>query len=343
MFLGDLVDRGPNTPNVVRLVQGMVEAGTALCVTGNHENKLVRKLSGRDVQMTHGLPETMAQLEGESEQSLEDLRGLPRRTAQPLRPGRRQAGGGARRSPGRIPRTGLGAGPELALYGETTGEQTSTACRSATTGRPTTGVTAMVVYGHTPVPEAEWVNRTICIDTGASSAGNSPLSAIPRTNLVSVDAAKVYYEPVRPLDSQTERGDLLDITDVTGKRIVETSLGGPDHHPRGELGCRPRDHEPLRGRSPLDHLPSPDHVARGDFRAGWIPRASRRSVRLLLKARSGSGRLRSQAHGFPCNRHRRPGMPRAQPNASRLRTAQPGRSSPEPDGPSSTRERRPRK
>jgi protein phosphatase len=25
---------------------------------------------------------------------------------------------------------------------------------------------AMVVYGHTPVPEAEWINNTICLDTG---------------------------------------------------------------------------------------------------------------------------------------------------------------------------------
>ena len=65
IFLGDLVDRGPDTPGVLRLVMGMVEAGTALCVPGNHDAKLVRKLKGRDVQITHGLAESLQQLDRE--------------------------------------------------------------------------------------------------------------------------------------------------------------------------------------------------------------------------------------------------------------------------------------
>ena len=65
VFLGDLVDRGPYIPAVLRLVMGMVEAGTALCVPGNHDVKLVRKLKGKDVQITHGLAESLAQLEAE--------------------------------------------------------------------------------------------------------------------------------------------------------------------------------------------------------------------------------------------------------------------------------------
>ena len=62
VFVGDLVDRGPDSPGVLRLVMGMVAAGTAICVPGNHEQKLARKLNGRNVQLTHGLPETLAQL-----------------------------------------------------------------------------------------------------------------------------------------------------------------------------------------------------------------------------------------------------------------------------------------
>ncbi|MCY3737750.1 MAG: AAA family ATPase, partial [Gemmatimonadaceae bacterium] len=65
VFLGDLVDRGPRSPEVLRLAMSMVEAGTALCVPGNHDVKLVRKLQGRDVQVTHGLAETLEQLERE--------------------------------------------------------------------------------------------------------------------------------------------------------------------------------------------------------------------------------------------------------------------------------------
>src|SRR5947199_718203 len=38
VFVGDLVDRGPQTPPVLRLVMGMVAAGSALCVPGNHDD-----------------------------------------------------------------------------------------------------------------------------------------------------------------------------------------------------------------------------------------------------------------------------------------------------------------
>ncbi len=65
VFLGDLVDRGPDIPGVLRLVMGMVAAGTALCVPGNHEIKLMRKLRGRDVKVSHGLAQSLEQLERE--------------------------------------------------------------------------------------------------------------------------------------------------------------------------------------------------------------------------------------------------------------------------------------
>jgi protein phosphatase len=65
VFLGDLVDRGPNSPAVLRLVMSMVEQGGALCVPGNHDVKLMRKLRGRDVRITHGLAETLSQMEPE--------------------------------------------------------------------------------------------------------------------------------------------------------------------------------------------------------------------------------------------------------------------------------------
>src|SRR5204863_5331039 len=63
IFLGDLVDRGPDSPAVLRLVMEMVEAGTAFCLPGNHDDKLRRKLKGRNVQLRHGLAETLEQLE----------------------------------------------------------------------------------------------------------------------------------------------------------------------------------------------------------------------------------------------------------------------------------------
>jgi protein phosphatase len=68
VFLGDLVDRGPDTAGVLRTVMAMAEAGSALCVPGNHESKLLRALRGRDVRVSHGLAESLAQLEGETDE-----------------------------------------------------------------------------------------------------------------------------------------------------------------------------------------------------------------------------------------------------------------------------------
>ena len=66
VFVGDLVDRGPATPDVLRLAMTMVDAGQAFCVPGNHDIKLVKALKGRDVQLTHGLAESIQQLEKET-------------------------------------------------------------------------------------------------------------------------------------------------------------------------------------------------------------------------------------------------------------------------------------
>ena len=55
VFVGDLVDRGPDSPGVLRLVMTMVRDGIALCVAGNHDQKLSRALRGRDVKVGHGL------------------------------------------------------------------------------------------------------------------------------------------------------------------------------------------------------------------------------------------------------------------------------------------------
>src|SRR5207247_897601 len=66
VFVGDLVDRGPKIPQVLKLVMNAVASDAALCLPGNHDVKLMRKLKGRDVQVTHGLAESLAQLERET-------------------------------------------------------------------------------------------------------------------------------------------------------------------------------------------------------------------------------------------------------------------------------------
>jgi protein phosphatase len=92
----------------------------------------------------------------------------------------------------------------------------------------------MVVYGHTPVPEPEWLNNTICIDTGCVFGGKLTALRYPEKELVSVPALKTYYEPAKPflraedqapaLTAQQQYDDVLDLDDIYGKRIVTTRL-----------------------------------------------------------------------------------------------------------------------
>lgn len=88
--------------------------------------------------------------------------------------------------------------------------------------------TATVLYGHTPVPEVEWVNGTMCLDTGVVFGGKLTALRYPEREVVSVAAHRVWYEPARPLTpSAPEREpDVLDIGDVTGKRIIRTAHHG---------------------------------------------------------------------------------------------------------------------
>jgi protein phosphatase len=230
VFLGDLVDRGPNVPGVLRLAMGMSEAGSALCVPGNHEQKLIRALRGRKVQVTHGLAESLDQLEREPaefrERALGFLDGLVSHAV--LDDGRLVVAHAGMRE--EMQGRASAAVRAFALYGETTGETDELGLPVRYPWANEYRGSATVVYGHTPVPEPEWVNNTINIDTGCVFGGALTALRYPEKELVSVPASRVYYEPVRPLTPvvepfEAERdGDLLDIEDVLGKRIVETRL-----------------------------------------------------------------------------------------------------------------------
>jgi len=170
IFVGDLVDRGPDSPGVLRLVMGMVAGGHAFCVSGNHENKLVRALQGRDVQVTHGLAETLGQLGAETEEFRAQVRAfceglishyvLDEGRLVVAHAGLKQAYHG--RASGRV--------RSFALYGDTTGETDEYGLPVRYPWARDYRGPATVLYGHTPVPEVEWVNNTLCLEPAASSA-----------------------------------------------------------------------------------------------------------------------------------------------------------------------------
>ncbi|WP_165985944.1 polynucleotide kinase-phosphatase [Streptomyces sp. YIM 98790] len=246
VFVGDLVDRGPDSPGVLRLVMGMVADGTALCVPGNHEEKLSRYLAGRRVKVAHGLAETIEQLERveqeekkEKEKQREKQREEQReeQRAGRERPGdvRQHAepdGGGFRERlraflSGLVSHYVLDGGrlvvahaglPERyhgrtsgrvrahALYGETTGETDEFGLPVRYPWAEDYRGRAAVVYGHTPVPRASWLNNTICLDTGAVFGGRLTALRWPERQVVDTPAERVWYEPVRPLATDAPGG-----------------------------------------------------------------------------------------------------------------------------------------
>jgi polynucleotide kinase-phosphatase len=228
LFVGDLVVRGPDTPAVLRLVMGMVEAGTALCVSGNHEAKLVRALKGSKVTVSHGLAESLAQLDAESDefrkQALDFMDGLISHYVLDdgklvvAHAGLKESYHG--RSSGRV--------RAFALYGDTTGETDVYGLPVRYPWAQEYRGQAMVVYGHTPVPKAEWINNTICLDTGVVFGGALTALRYPEREIVSVAAEQEWYEPVRPLAPVVADRELsvLKISDVSGTRWLETTHAG---------------------------------------------------------------------------------------------------------------------
>ena len=199
MFVGDLVDRGPDSPGVLRVVMGMVEAGTALCVRGNHDDKLLRKLRGRDVSITHGLAETLEQLAKEPPEFTERVRafldGLP--THYVFDGGRLVVAhaGLKEKLQGRV----SDRVRAFCLYGETTGESDEFGLPVRLNWALDYRGKAAVVFGHTTTTQPEWVNRTICIDTGCVFGGALTALRYPGSELVTVGARREYAIPKRPL------------------------------------------------------------------------------------------------------------------------------------------------
>lgn len=231
IFVGDLVDRGPRSPDVLRLVKSMVDDGSALCVVGNHDDKLKRHLSGKSVKPTHGLAETIEQLAAEPPEFAREMRdwldGLISHYV---------LDGGALV----VAHAGLkeemqgrasGAVRAFAMFGETTGEIDEFGLPVRSNWALDYKGRAKVIHGHTPVLEAQWVNGTLCIDTGCVFGGKLTALRYPEGGLVSVAAERTYYEPIRPLagslpsENNVPAGQ-LDIADVLGKQVIETGIYG---------------------------------------------------------------------------------------------------------------------
>lgn len=208
VFVGDLVDRGPDSPGVLRLVIGMCAGGSAMAVAGNHDVKFARALGGAKVTLNHGLDKTMEQLDAvvaEGERGFPDavrafIEGLPEHLV---------LDGGALV----IAHAGLkeayhgresGAVRSFALYGDVTGERTPQGFPVRRAWEAEYTGDAMVVYGHTPSVAAGWVNNTICVDTACVFGGSLTALRYPERELASVASGGTYAPITAPLRDPAE-------------------------------------------------------------------------------------------------------------------------------------------
>jgi polynucleotide kinase-phosphatase len=218
-------------------VMDSVTAGTALCVPGNHDVKFMRCVFGKKVQITHGLADSLEQFKAFdvhtpdfSRVAAEFIDTLVSHYV--LDDGKLVVAHAGMKE--EMQGRGSGRVREFALYGETTGETDEFGLPVRHNWAAEYRGSATVVYGHTPVPEAEWLNRTINVDTGCVFGGKLTALRYPEQEIVSVPAAQTYCEPAKPFLAEADRApsrtaqqlndDMLDIADVTGKRIITTRL-----------------------------------------------------------------------------------------------------------------------
>jgi protein phosphatase len=227
-FVGDITDRGPRNVDCLRLVMGMCDEGSGRCVIGNHDFKVNKWLKGRQVQLNHGLDLTVAELE----QTSDAFRKQVSEFIYDLRSHYWLAGGDLVVAHAGLKEEmhgrGSGAVRTFAMFGETTGEIDEFGLPVRLEWAREYRGKANVIYGHTPVPEAEWLNDTLCIDTGCVFGGKLTALRWPERETISVAAAREYAAPAKPLDTgagltaQQDHDRLLYFDDYATKRRIET-------------------------------------------------------------------------------------------------------------------------
>lgn len=200
VFVGDLVDRGPTSIDTLNYVMDMVKNNLALMVRGNHDDRLLRYLNGRNVTLSHGLKKTIRQIDNSDTNKkvlAEFLDTIP--YFHMLDNDKLVVTHGAWKQ-------------EFADL-----DPFSKACRAWCLFMPNKGLgpdgfpiridwaserkvkedSPLIVYGHQPYREVRVLNKTYGIDTGCVFGGKLTCLRYPEMEIVQVDAKETYCDSTR--------------------------------------------------------------------------------------------------------------------------------------------------
>lgn len=194
-FVGDLVDRGPKNAHCLQLVMDLVDAGTALCVPGNHDDKLRRALMGNKVQIGEALQHTLDQVRARGDAFTERVRRFIKHLPyhQIVDHGRLAFVHAA------MSEEWMGKEPTKsrfarAIYGKTTGKLDPNGYPERLDWTLDYEGKALVVYGHTPVLNPYENRNTVNIDTGCVFGNQLTALRYPERQFVSVPARRVHSD-----------------------------------------------------------------------------------------------------------------------------------------------------
>jgi protein phosphatase len=188
----------------------MTRAGNAICIAGNHDVKLLKKLKGSEVQLTHGLDKTVEQLETQDENFIAQVKdfidGLISHYVFDHGKLVVAHAGLIEKYQGR----GSGRVRQFCLYGDTTGETDEYGLPVRLPWANEYRGKALVVFGHIPSREVQIINNTACIDTGCVFGGKLTAYRYPEKEIKQVKAKQEYYASVKPfLDKPLDIDDSL--------------------------------------------------------------------------------------------------------------------------------------
>jgi len=194
VFVGDLVDRGPKIKEVLLLVMNILQHGKGYSVLGNHEDKLLRYLKGNPVTISPGLQTTIDQISSTSLEFKESLKAMLENLPTHIvfdnnklvvaHAGLKEKYHGISSARERV----------FALYGDITGKKDEYGYPIRRDWETHYKGKAYVVYGHTPIDTATWVNNAICIDTGCVFGQRLTALRYPKLELLDIKAKKIYFK-----------------------------------------------------------------------------------------------------------------------------------------------------